>query len=63
MIFQNLNLYVEFNGRVLPAARVGNSDKYQISFSDEHKKIPSGSYTATVYDEEGYSDLRKVRID
>ena len=32
----------------------------QISFSDEHKKLPAGQYTIKIYDDEAYTVLRKV---
>lgn len=32
----------------------------QISFSEEHKNLPSGSYQVRLYDDEGYSALKKV---
>lgn len=33
---------------------------FQISFSEEHKNLPSGSYQVRLYDDEGYSALKKV---
>lgn len=35
--------------------------RVQASFSQSHKKIPAGNYVVRVFDEEGYSSLRKVR--
>ena len=32
----------------------------QVSYSDEHKNLPAGSYEVKFYDEEGYSTLKKV---
>jgi len=58
---QNMNLYAEFAGHVIPATRLLGEDKYQVSFSEEHKKLPAGTYTMPIYDEEGYSDLRKAQ--
>ena len=34
---------------------------FQLSLTDEHKKLPSGTYQVRVFDEEGYAWLRKVR--
>jgi len=58
---QNMNLYAEFEGRVIPVTRLLGEDKYQVSFSEEHKKLAAGSYSMPIYDEEGYSDLRKAQ--
>jgi translocon-associated protein subunit delta len=58
---KGLNLYADFNGRTFPASRILDSDKYQVSFVDEHKKLPSGSYKVRFFDEERYSDLRKAQ--
>lgn len=33
----------------------------QVSISDEHKKLSSGKYEVRLYDEEGYSMLRKAQ--
>lgn len=57
---KDMNLYAEFNGKAIPASKVGNN-KYQVSFSDEHKKIPSGNYEVRLFDDEGYSILRKAQ--
>jgi len=56
-----LNLYADFNGRTFPASRLLDSDKYQVSFVDEHKKLPGGSYTVRFFDEDLYGDLRKAQ--
>lgn len=56
-----LNLYADFNGRTFPASRLLDSDKYQVSFVDEHKKLAAGTYTVRFFDEELYADLRKAQ--
>jgi len=56
-----LNLYADFNGRTYPASRLLDSDHYQVSFVDEHTKLPGGSYTVKFFDEELYTDLRKAQ--
>ncbi|XP_071082395.1 translocon-associated protein subunit delta-like [Haliotis cracherodii] len=58
---KNINLYAEVAGRVVPATRTKDGNKYQISVSDEHKNLPSGSYEIRIFDEEGYSLLRKAQ--
>jgi len=58
---KGLNLYADFNGRIFPASRVLDSDKYQVSFIDEHKKLPAGRYSVRFFDEVLYSEIRKAQ--
>ncbi|XP_052068967.1 translocon-associated protein subunit delta-like [Mytilus californianus] len=58
---ENLNLYADINGRTVPATKTNKADNYQISFSEEHKNLPSGSYQVRLYDDEGYSALKKAQ--
>jgi len=58
---KGLNLYADFNGRTFPVSRVIDSDKYQVSFTEEHKKLPAGRYSVRFFDEELYADLRKAQ--
>ncbi|PVD24640.1 hypothetical protein C0Q70_15124 [Pomacea canaliculata] len=58
---KNMNLYAEFAGKTVPASKSGEPNKYQVSLSDEHKKLPSGTYQLRVFDEEGYAWLRKAQ--
>merc|ERR1711976_207089 len=58
---KDLSLYAEFQGRTAPASRVAGTNKYQASFSQTHKKLPAGNYVVRVFDEEGYSNLRKAQ--
>ena len=32
----------------------------QVSFSEEHKKLPAGTYTVRFFDDDLYGDLRRV---
>lgn len=58
---KDLSLYAEFDGRNLPASKIIDSDKYQVSFSVDHKKLPAGQYRIRFFDEELYSNLRKAQ--
>jgi len=58
---KGLNLYAEFNGRTFPASKILDSDKYQVSFVEEHKKLPGGKYVMRFFDEDLYTDLRKAQ--
>lgn len=60
---KNLNMYADLNGKTLAVTRTdgGSGMQYQVSYSDEHKNLPAGSYEVKFYDEEGYSNLRKAQ--
>ncbi|XP_005089918.1 translocon-associated protein subunit delta [Aplysia californica] len=58
---KNINLYADIGGRTLPATKTSEANKYQISITDEHKKLPSGSYNLRIFDEEGFAALRKAQ--
>lgn len=58
---RNINLYADIGGRTLPATKTADPNKYQISITDEHKKLPSGSYELRIFDEEGFAALRKAQ--
>jgi len=57
---KNVALYGEVNGRIIPAAHVPDTDRYQISWTEEHSKTKSGRYQVNVVDEDGYSAIRKA---
>ncbi|XP_076448071.1 translocon-associated protein subunit delta-like [Babylonia areolata] len=58
---KNINLYAEFGGKTVPASKIGEPNKFQLSLADDHKKLPSGTYQVRVFDEEGYAWLRKAQ--
>ncbi|XP_048743872.2 translocon-associated protein subunit delta-like [Ostrea edulis] len=58
---RDMNLYADINGRTLPVTKTDKPEFYQVSISDEHKKLPSGKYEVRLYDEEGYSLFRKAQ--
>jgi len=55
-----INLYADIGGRVLPATKT-QTNTYQVSVSDEHKKLPAGTYDLRFFDEEGYAALKKAQ--
>jgi len=56
------NLYVDIGGKIVPAIKsVDVRNKFQISWTEEPKKISSGTHTIKVYDEEGYAAVRKAQ--
>ncbi|KAK3103160.1 hypothetical protein FSP39_016900 [Pinctada imbricata] len=58
---RDINLYADIQGKTIPVTKTNKDDSYQISFSDEHKKLPSGTYSIRLFDEEGYAALRKAQ--
>ncbi|XP_052779342.1 translocon-associated protein subunit delta-like [Mya arenaria] len=60
---KDLTLYADINGKTVPVTRSAENEKYpyQVSFSDENKNLPSGSYDVKFYDEDGFSNLRKAQ--
>ncbi|XP_055958549.1 translocon-associated protein subunit delta-like [Patella vulgata] len=58
---QNINLFADVAGRMIPAVRTTVTNQYQITITDEYKALRSGNYEARFYDEEGFSALKKAR--
>ena len=44
----------------MPAAISEETGKYQVSWTEEHEKAGSGTYSVTIYDEDGFAAVRKV---
>ena len=55
-----LPLYSEIDGKIIPIMKVDGRTKYQISWTEEVKKARSGDYVINIFDEDGYSNLRKA---
>ncbi|XP_026473794.1 translocon-associated protein subunit delta-like [Ctenocephalides felis] len=52
-------LYAEIDGKVMPTARIGDN-KYQVSWTEEINNARSGDHKVRLYDEEGYTAVRKA---
>lgn len=57
---EGIPLYAEINGKTVPAARIGDYNHYQVSWTEDVKKARSGDYSVNLYDDEGYAALRKA---
>ncbi|PIK48600.1 putative translocon-associated protein subunit delta [Apostichopus japonicus] len=57
---KNPFLYADVSGRQLPVSRSGDN-LYQVSWVEERKNAPAGTYTVKLFDEEGFSALRKAQ--
>ncbi|WP_411026620.1 hypothetical protein, partial [Salmonella sp. s54395] len=57
---KNPFLYADVRGRQLPVSRSGDNH-YQVSWVDERKDAPAGTYEVKLFDEEGFSALRKAQ--
>ncbi|KAH8020761.1 hypothetical protein HPB51_003418 [Rhipicephalus microplus] len=56
---QNVPLYADVKGKIVPVVKSVESNDYQVSWTEELNKAHSGDYLIRVYDEEGYGALRK----
>ena len=54
-----MNLYAELNGHITLAGRNTENDKYQVSFENQHRKLPANNYLINFFDEDSYSIIRK----
>ncbi|PBC26380.1 translocon-associated protein subunit delta [Apis cerana] len=57
---KGITLYAEVDGKSLPAARLSSDNKYQVSWTEDIKKVHSGDYHIKLYDEERYAAIRKA---
>ena len=55
------NLYADVNGKILLVTKSQDGKNFQVSWTEESGKASSGTHTVQVYDEEGYSALRKAQ--
>nr|XP_054752180.1 translocon-associated protein subunit delta-like [Lytechinus pictus] len=55
----NIFLNAEVDGKQIPVSRSGDN-QYQVSWKADHKDAPAGLYNVGIYDEEGFSALRKA---
>ena len=61
---RSLNLFAEvpsLKGKQLPVVRSIDGQNYQVSWTEELKKAYSGTYEINVYDEEGFSQLKRAQ--
>ncbi|KAI2800739.1 hypothetical protein RDWZM_010517 [Blomia tropicalis] len=56
-----LPAFANLNGRTLAVVRDDVTKKYQVSWTQELAKSSSGSYEITVFDDEGFQQLRKAQ--
>ena len=54
-------MYAEVNGKPLSVIRSKDTEEYIVSWLEETKKAPRGSFDIKIYDDEGYAAVRKVR--
>merc|ERR1712002_229341 len=58
---KDLKLYADFNGKTVPVVKKVATEDHQVSFTQVHKVMPTGTYTIKVYDDEGFANLRKAQ--
>ncbi|VDD80168.1 unnamed protein product [Mesocestoides corti] len=54
-------LYAVFRDTIVPVSRSLETDEFQVTFADDHKKLPKGYYSIRFYDDVGYLNLRKAQ--
>ncbi|XP_076333711.1 translocon-associated protein subunit delta-like isoform X2 [Tachypleus tridentatus] len=57
---KDLSLYAVINDVTVPVVKSLDNNKYQFSWTRDPKNVQNGEQTLRVYDEEGFSVLRKV---
>jgi len=58
---KNLNLYADVNDKLVIVTKSKEGDKYQVSWTEDPKKVSSGDHLVKIYDEQGYAALRKAQ--
>lgn len=58
---QNIPLYADVGGKQFPVTWGQDMERYQASWSVEHRHAHSGTYEVRFFDEESYSLLRKAQ--
>ena len=53
--------FAEVNGKLLPSSVDESGEKYQISWTEENKLAKSGEVKLRLFDDEGYSALKKAQ--
>ncbi|XP_033113990.1 translocon-associated protein subunit delta-like [Anneissia japonica] len=59
---KNLFLNADVNGYQMPVGRTGDN-QYQVSWLEEHSAAKAGQYDVKIFDEEGFSAMRKAQRD
>ncbi|KAH9279719.1 Translocon-associated protein subunit delta [Echinococcus granulosus] len=54
-------LYAVLGDKIVPVSRNLETDEFQVTFSDDHMKLPKGYYSIRFYDDVGYLHLRKAQ--
>lgn len=58
---KDMTLYADINGKALPVMKSMDNNRYQISWTDELSKVTAITYPVRIYDDEGFSILRKAQ--
>uniref|UniRef100_A0A0R3TW33 Translocon-associated protein subunit delta n=1 Tax=Rodentolepis nana TaxID=102285 RepID=A0A0R3TW33_RODNA len=54
-------LYAVLGDKIVPVSRNLETDEFQVSFSNDHKKFAKGYYYVRFYDDVGYLSLLKAQ--
>lgn len=56
----NIPLYASVKGALVPVQQSADGKKYQIAWADEVKNAKAGDYQVPIYDDNGYSALKRA---
>jgi translocon-associated protein subunit delta len=61
LINKNVAFFAELNGKLLSSSSDESGEKYQIGWSESHKTARTGQIKLRVFDEDGFSALKKAQ--
>lgn len=53
-------MYASVNGALVPVQHSPDGKKYQVAWAEEVKNAKAGDYSVSIYDESGYSSMKRV---
>lgn len=57
---KGFSIYAQVGDQVIPAVKISDNGKFQLSWVEEVKKAKGKDYPVKLFDDEGYSNLRKA---
>lgn len=57
---KGFSIYAQVGDQVIPAVKISDNGKFQLSWVEEAKKAKGRDYQVKLFDDEGYSNLRKA---
>lgn len=57
---KGFSVYAQVGDQVIPAVKISDNGKFQLSWVEEAKKAKGRDYQVKLFDDEGYSNLKKA---